>query len=268
MPRKLGAASHFLPIGAINLSLVGTRIELSQMPLFSYDKASIYFQEYGSGYPLLLLAPGGIRSKITTWRFVPFDPRKEFAANFRIIAMDQRHCGQSCAPLDASDGWEAYAADQIALLDHLGIRRCHVMGACVGCSFAFALMKADPQRVSAVVLQDPVGRTGYSDWLRSMLDYWETELAGQRPDIDRGAAHAMGDNLFASDFVFSVSRDFVRKCRVPMLILPGTDVYHDPAIAGEIAELAPGAEMLADWRTPTVLNGTVERVRQFLLRHQ
>jgi pimeloyl-ACP methyl ester carboxylesterase len=81
------------------LSLVGTRIELSQMPLFSYDKASIYFQEYGSGYPLLLLAPGGIRSKITTWRFVPFDPRKEFAANFRIIAMDQRHCGQSRARL-------------------------------------------------------------------------------------------------------------------------------------------------------------------------
>ncbi len=238
------------------------------MPTLNYADVSIYYEEFGSGYPLLLLAPGGIRSKITTWRFVPFDPRKEFASHFRVIAMDQRHCGQSRAPLDASDGWEAYAADQLALLDHLGIRRCHVMGACVGCSFAFALMKADPRRVSAVVLQDPVGRTENADWLRSMVDYWETELVQQRPDIDPAAAHAMGENLFAGDFVFSVSWDFARKCRVPMLILPGADIYHDPRIAGEIAQLAPDAELLGDWRTPTVLNGTVERVRQFLLRHQ
>ncbi len=159
------------------------------MPTLNYASASIYYEEFGSGYPLLLLAPGGIRSKITTWRFVPFDPRREFASDFRVIAMDQRHCGGSQAPLEASDGWEAYAADQLALLDHLGIRRCHVMGACVGCSFAFALMKADPRRVSAVVLQDPVGRTKHTDWLRSMLDYWETELVQQRPDVDpcRGA---------------------------------------------------------------------------------
>ncbi len=247
---------------------MGLSFELSQMPLFNFNKVSIYYEESGSGYPLLLLAPGGIRSKITTWRFVPFDPRQEFASNFRVIAMDQRHCGGSRAPLDASDGWEAYAADQLALLDHLGIRRCHVMGACVGCSFAFALMKADPRRVSAVVLQDPVGRTENADWLRSMLDYWETELVQQRPDIDPAAAHAMGEKLFAGDFIFSVSRDFARECRVPMLILPGDDVYHDPRIAGEIAQLAPDAELLDDWRTPTVLNATVERVRQFLLRHQ
>ncbi|HXR37277.1 MAG TPA: alpha/beta hydrolase [Candidatus Binataceae bacterium] len=238
------------------------------MPTLNYADVSIYYEEFGSGYPLLLLAPGGIRSKITTWRFVPFDPRKEFASNFRVVAMDQRHCGRSRAPLDACDGWEAYAADQLALLDHLGIRRCHVMGACVGCSFAFALMKADPRRVSAVVLQDPVGRTEHADWLRSMLDYWETELVQQRPDIDPAAAHTMGENLFAGDFIFSVSRDFARKCRVPMLILPGDDVYHDPRIAGEIAQLAPDAELLGDWRIPTVLNRTVERVRQFLLRHQ
>jgi pimeloyl-ACP methyl ester carboxylesterase len=238
------------------------------MPKFNYDEVSIYYEEHGSGYPLLLLAPGGIRSKITTWRFVPFDPRLEFASNFRVIAMDQRHCGASRGPLCASDGWEAYAADQIALLDHLGIRRCHVMGACVGCSFAFALMKAGPGRVSAVVLQDPVGRTENADWLRTMLDYWEAELMQQRPDIDRAAAGAMGDNLFAGDFVFSVPPEFVQKSRVPMLILPGADIYHDPRIAAEIAQLSPGAELLEDWRAPDMLNRTVERVRQFLLRHQ
>jgi pimeloyl-ACP methyl ester carboxylesterase len=238
------------------------------MPLLNFDQTSIFYEEYGSGYPLLLLAPGGIRSKATTWRFVPFDPRREFVSGFRVIAMDQRHCGGSRAPLDAGDGWEAYATDQLALLDYLGIRRCHVMGACVGCSFAFAMMKAGPGRVNAVVLQDPVGRTENADWLVNMLDYWEAELVQQRPEIDRAAARAMGDNLFAGDFVFSVPREFVRKCQVPMLILPGADIYHDPRVAAEIAQLAPAAELLGDWRAPAVLNRTVERVRQFLLRHQ
>ncbi len=183
------------------------------MPSFNYAGASIYYEEYGSGHPLLLLAPGGIRSKITTWRFVPFDPRTVLTGDFRIIAMDQRHCGQSHAPLRPGDSWEVYVSDQLALLDHLGIRRCHLMGACVGCSFALALIKGDPGRFSAVVLQDPVGRTEYSAWLRLMLDYWEDELKQQRPEIDAAALHAMGERMFAGDFVFSVSRDLCDHAR-------------------------------------------------------
>lgn len=237
------------------------------MPSFNYAGASIHYEEYGSGYPLLLLAPGGIRSKITTWRFVPFDPRTEFAADFRVIAMDQRHCGQSYAPLRAGDSWEAYTSDQLALLDHLGIRRCHLMGACVGCSFALALIKADPGRFSAAVLQDPVGRTEYRAWLRLMLDYWEDELKRQRTGIHPAAAHAMGERMFGGDFVFSVSRDFVRLCATPMLILPGCDREHDPAVAGEIAALAPDAQLLTPWRAPGEVAKTVALVRQFLHRH-
>lgn len=236
------------------------------MPSFNYAGVSIYFEEYGSGYPLLLLAPGGIRSKITTWRFVPFDPRKELAADFRVIAMDQRHCGRSCAPLGPADSWESFAADQLALLDYLGVGKCHLMGACVGCSFAFTLIKADPGRFSAVALQDPVGRTEYSDWLRLMLDYWEKELITQRPDIDPAAAHAMGERMFAGDFVFSVPREFVRTCQTPMLILSGNDREHDRKVALEIAQLAPDGELITQWRRE--LESVVERVRNFFRRHQ
>ena len=129
-------------------------------------------------------------------------------------------------------------------------------------------MKAGTGRVSAVVLQDLVGRTENADWLRTMLDYWETELVQQRPDINPAAARTMGYDLFAGDFVFSVPRHFVQECRVPILILCGADTYHDPRIAGEIAQLACGAESVEDGRAPAALNGTVARVRQFLLRHQ
>ena len=40
--------------------------------------------------------------------------------------------GQSHAPITAQDGWDTYTGDHVALLDHLGIDRCHLYGQCIG----------------------------------------------------------------------------------------------------------------------------------------
>ena len=90
------------------------------MPIFKRDDVSIYYEEYGSGFPLLLFAPGGMRSAIEFWHKSPFDPTSVLANDFRVIAMDQRNAGQSQAPVTAADGWDTYTADHLALLDHLG----------------------------------------------------------------------------------------------------------------------------------------------------
>jgi pimeloyl-ACP methyl ester carboxylesterase len=127
------------------------------MPVFERAGVSLYFEEYGSGYPLLLFAPGGMRSSIEFWRRSPFDPIAELAADFRVIAMDQRNAGRSRAPISAADGWETYTADHLALLDQLGIRRAHLMGGCIGSSYCLGMIKAAPNRVSAAVLQNPTG---------------------------------------------------------------------------------------------------------------
>ena len=68
------------------------------MPVFEHAGVSLYYEEYGSGYPLLLFAPGGMRSSIDFWRRSPFDPTAELAQDFRVIAMDQRNAGRSRAP--------------------------------------------------------------------------------------------------------------------------------------------------------------------------
>src|SRR6202521_4261269 len=102
------------------------------MPSFEHGDASIYYEEYGSGYPLLLFAPGGMRSRIEFWHTSAFDPTVEFASDFRVIAMDQRNAGQSRAPIRAGDNWQTYASDQLALLDHLRIQKAHIMGGCIG----------------------------------------------------------------------------------------------------------------------------------------
>ena len=71
-----------------------------------------------------------------------FDPTKEFASDFRVIGMDQRNAGQSRAPITAADSWATYAADHVALLDHLQIKRTHIMGGCIGSSYCLGLLRA------------------------------------------------------------------------------------------------------------------------------
>src|ERR1700726_4684905 len=99
--------------------------EVIVMPTYERTGTSLYYEEFGSGYPILLFAPGGMRSSIEFWHKSPFDPTVALGKDFRVMAMDQRNAGQSRAPVTAADGWDTYAADHVALLDHLGIKSCH-----------------------------------------------------------------------------------------------------------------------------------------------
>jgi pimeloyl-ACP methyl ester carboxylesterase len=238
------------------------------MPTFKHGDVSLYYEEYGTGYPLLLFAPGGMRSSIEFWSKSPFDPTKELASNFRVIAMDQRNAGKSSAPISAADGWETYTADHLALLDHLGIKRCHVMGGCIGSSYCLGLIKAAPQRVSSAILQNPIGLSPHNrEMFYAMFDGWSEALNKERPRLDAAGLREFRDRMYGTDFVFNVSREFVRSCKMPMLILCGSDDYHPTATAKEIAALAPNAELVENWKTPEVIVGTVKRVREFLTEH-
>jgi pimeloyl-ACP methyl ester carboxylesterase len=239
------------------------------MPVFERAGISLYYEEYGSGHPLLLFAPGGMRSSIEFWRRSPFDPTAELAADFRVIAMDQRNAGHSRAPVTAADGWETYAADHLALLDHLGVRRAHLMGGCIGSSYCLGVIKAAPERVSAAVLQNPIGLSaGNRPAFHEMFDGWANDLKKDRPALDDAALRAFRARMYDGDFVFSVTRDFVRNCRTPLLVLAGDDLYHPAPIAQEIAALAPNAELIMKWKTPDTTPAAVARVRAFLKAHR
>src|SRR2546422_5290751 len=133
------------------------------MPTFEHHGASIYYEEFGQGFPILTFAPAGLQSIIKVWSSpsAPVNPTTEFAANYRVIAMDQRNAGgQSRAPITAQDGWHTYAADHIALLDHLRIDRCHLYGQCIGGAFIISLLKAQPPRLPCGALAPPPRRGG------------------------------------------------------------------------------------------------------------
>ena len=235
------------------------------MPIFQHGDVALNYEEYGSGYPLLVIAPGGMRSVIDFWHRSPFDPTKDLATSFRVIAMDQRNAGGSRAPVSPTDRWETFAADQLALLDHLKIHQCHIMGGCIGSSYCLALIKAAPQRVTAAILQNPIG-LGPDGIARfhNMFDDWAAEFRQRRPEVSEATLAAFRANMFSGDFVFAVTRDFVRSCMTPMLILAGNDPYHPTAVSKEIAMLAPNAEIILEWKTPDTVGAAVERVRAYL----
>jgi hypothetical protein len=112
-----------------------------------------------------------MRSSVPLWEMAAINPLTAFAGQYRMIAMDQRNAGQSAGPLEAGDPWGAYAADQLAVMDHLGIDR----------FLAFGL----------------------------------------------------------------------RSFRTPMLVLPGVDEHHPTETGRETAALAPAAELLEPWKTPS-----------------
>jgi pimeloyl-ACP methyl ester carboxylesterase len=238
------------------------------MPTFESNAAELYYEVHGEGFPVLLLAPGGMRSSIDFWERAPWHPVRELAADFRVIALDQRNAGRSRAEIAAGDGWHSYAADHVALLDHLRIERCHLVGGCIGGAFALRLIEAAPARVAAAVLQQPIGLLDNRDVFYALFDSWAAELA-QQPgrQLDASALAELRERLYGGDFVFSVSRDFVRSCSTPLLVLMGNDVYHPSETSREIVELAPHAELIESWKDAASIPETVSRVRAFLRQH-
>ena len=120
------------------------------------DGTTIHYEVFGSGFPLLLLAPGGVNSQIEFWQRSIINPIESFADEFMVIGMDQRHCGRSKTGLTPFSYDEAMQ-DQIAVLNDLGLARAHVMGGCIGCAYALRLADQAPARIAGAVMQDPVG---------------------------------------------------------------------------------------------------------------
>jgi pimeloyl-ACP methyl ester carboxylesterase len=247
------------------------------MPMYERDGVSLRYEEFGDGFPLILFAPGGMHSTIQFWRSRPdspgeklpwIDPTADLSDTFRVIAMDQRNAGGSRAQVGPRESWVTYTSDAIALLDHLGIEQTHAMGGCIGSSFVLALVKAVPAKVTAAVLQNPIGLSADNRAsFEAMFDGWARELAPDHPETDESTWASFREAMFGGDFVFSVSRDFVRGCPVPLLVLPGGDAFHPRPVAEEIVALAPRAELLDDWAGEERKPATREQIRSFLLRH-
>jgi pimeloyl-ACP methyl ester carboxylesterase len=249
----------------------------SGMSFYEKGPVRIHYEEAGSGFPLLLIAGGGLNSTIAgLHRGDPFNPIEEFKGEYRCISADLRNAngGQSFGPLDIERPWDAYTDDQLGLMDHLRIDKFMVMGFCIGGPFIWNLLKRAPDRVVAAVLAQPSGsRPEMRDlFYENNIKGWGPALTARRPDITMEMVDRFLTKMYRTnaDFVFTVTRDFVRNCQTPVLILPDDIPAHPYAVAMEAAMLAPKAEVsIYPWKEPKErIPLAVRHIRSFLRAHR
>ena len=255
------------------------------MPLFQKGEVRIRYSEVGSGFPLLVIPGGGLNSTIAGLKTHPFNPFDEFKDEYRVIAADLRNAnpGQSSGPLEIDRSWDAFTDDHIGLMDHLGIRDFMVLGFCIGGPMIWNLLKRVPDRVVAAVPAQPSGSRPemrdlfYQNNMSRDVIFaegkgWGPQLCERRPDITIDQVSAFLNNMYTkrADFVFTVTRDFVRNCQTPILVLPDDVPAHPYLVAMETVHLAPNAQVtLYPWKdTPEKIPLAVRHIRTFLRAHR
>ncbi|MBW1786695.1 MAG: alpha/beta fold hydrolase [Deltaproteobacteria bacterium] len=105
----------------------------------------IYYEEYGSGDPLILIL--GLGQDMATWGLqIP-----EFSKTHRVIVLDNRDSGKSyrsTGPYATAD----MADDVILLMDRLSIDLAHVLGVSMGGMIAQQVAMRAPERIKSLVL--------------------------------------------------------------------------------------------------------------------
>jgi len=218
--------------------------------VYQRGNVRIRYEESGSGFPLLLIPGGGLNgSTIAGIRGGnPFNAVEALKGEFRCIYADLRNsAGESTGPLEVDRPWDSYADDHLGLMDHLRIDKFMVLGFCIGGPFIWNMLKRAPQRIVAGVLAMPSGsRPEMRDlFYANNMKGWAPELVKRRPDLTMEMADKFLTRMYRTDpdFVFTVTRDFVRQCQAPVLILPDDIPAHPYAVAMESAMLAPNAEV-------------------------
>ncbi len=270
-----------LTAGAVATTLAATPSFLtaqSMPPAKFYERGStrIAYNEVGTGFPLLLIAGGGLNSRMGGLPTMPFNPIEEFKGEFRCVFADLRNAigGESTGPMEVDRPWDSYADDHLGLMDHLGIDKFMVLGFCIGGPFIWNLMKRAPNRVVAAVPAQPVGFRPEMPTLMydGGMTGWGPELVKRRPDITMDTVEKFLRKMFLTnaDFVFTVSRDFVRTCQTPVLVMPDDVAPHPLAVAMESAMLAPKAEIsMYPWKEPKErIPVAVRQVHSFLRAHR
>lgn len=194
--------------------------------------------------------------------------------------MDQRWSTEGTLTMDHNYGWKTFRDDQIALLDHLGIKKCHILGSCIGPSYGLQLLRDFPDRFEKAVLLQPIGvakatterikwegtnagcekEHWFGDWSKEM----ELTGRGNRLALDKLHFNMFGPHRY--DFVFSITREEMKAIHHPLLIFCGIDIFHPAEIARQIDQLSPNSILIEEWRDagPEKIRSADKAIKSFL----
>jgi len=153
---------------------------LAQDQYFESAGARLRYVERGTGAPVVLVH--GFTANIER-AWIDTGVLPDLARDYRVIALDLRGHGKSDKPHDAS-AYEPMATDVIALLDHLGIERAHLVGYSLGGIIAAKLLTTHPQRFRSAVL-------GAAAHRRSRGERSDREADAAAREIEAGVYRAL-----------------------------------------------------------------------------
>jgi pimeloyl-ACP methyl ester carboxylesterase len=134
------------------------------MPTARIDGITTRYEVIGNGPPLLMYAPGGFNATIETWNtqgvYAKIKLLDHLPQKYTCVVFDRRECGQSGGRVERVT-WAHFVAQGKGLLDHLDIKRAHIMGGCMGVSCAAAFGVIHPQTTISLLLYWPVGGAKY-----------------------------------------------------------------------------------------------------------
>ncbi|PCJ71737.1 MAG: alpha/beta hydrolase [Rhodobiaceae bacterium] len=220
------------------------------MTIFSTGACDIAYDDIGDGTPILLLH-GFASTRVDNWSRTGWYGTLEKTGR-RVIAMDWRGHGESAKFHDPNDyAAELMLGDAIALLDHLEIEKCEVMGFSMGAGLALQLALQQGKRISRLVLAGIGGKmletTSGSAGFGNVFD------AASADDISdptakgfRLYAEKLGQDLKAVGACAKAKReapkvDDLVGVRAETLVVAGQrdDLAGDPL---KLAEVIPGAK--------------------------
>jgi pimeloyl-ACP methyl ester carboxylesterase len=203
----------------------------------------MYYEVHGEGPPFILLH-GGLGNTSSWNSQIPI-----LAGAYQIVALDSRGHGRSSFSA-RQIGYELLAADVLALMDFLGIRRAHVLGWSDGANIGLHLAVHHPDRINKLIAYaanfDPAGLRADVFEHRKIADYIENAAKDYQllaPEPARWAELLRNlDQMWASQPNFTARQ--LGSITLPTLILDGDD---DEAIltahTKDLAASIPGAEL-------------------------
>ena len=222
------------------------------MTIAPVNGLQLYYEEHGSGPPLVLLHGGLHTIGLSFGALIP-----RLAASHRVIAVELQGHGRT-ADIDRVPTYRDFADDVVALLDHLGIERAGVFGFSLGGNVAIELGLRHPTRVDRLVLASvgyrPGGSHDVSDPASVRMprpaEFAEMEEEYRRvaPDPDHweafrdktvGVVHSAG----------GWSADDMRRITAPVLLVIGDTDFIRIEHAAEMLELVPDAQLAVLPRT-------------------
>ena len=265
------------------------------MPIAKVNGAELYYEEAGSGSPLIL-SPGGLQGVLASYQPVI----KALAQAHRVIAYDRRFGGQSTSPLVVQT-WDLVCQDVIGLMDVLGIEKAHLGGGSFGAAIALGGAVRYPERVWTIVPSNIAGgviceaylamklfksaEMAMTQGIKAVVDAFDPddrfapftpERAQYDPQYRRmleamppeDFAQVMRDTIYAlfegPYLTLGMSETRLRGLRTPTLLMPGNNDIHPRRVAEQVHRLIPNARWAEVRPHAEEPDKYVYRVRQFL----